>query len=262
MNTMHSKQPQLDECPACRGLGWVVRPPVAGDGLYDQMDGRGFFRSGVSLRDKMLPCRFCATDKRMAWLRDHSGLQPEEQGRRLADFQIVGAGDKRQAAQRVQARALIDQAIENHVGLFTFWGDFGSGKTLALQVAINELRDQAMTEGYYAPFSVIVDQLRQMFATRQDTTNYWDRLLSVPVLAVDEVSRFDEGRAWIRDRLFVLADTRYRMRNSHLTLFATNDDPRVALPTSDAVGYLFSRMREGQLCELRGDLRAVAKVRS
>jgi len=29
----------------------------------------------------------------------------------------------------------------------------------------------------------------------------------------------------------------------------------VALPTSDSLGYLFSRMREGALLELRGDVR-------
>ncbi len=120
---------------------------------------------------------------------------------------------------------------------------------------VNELRQQ-LVEGYYAPFALIVDHLRNLFATGQDSSTYWQRLLNIPVLALDEVSRFDEGRAWIRDRLFVLADTRYRMRRSHLTLFATNDNPRAALPTSDAIGYLFSRMREGRLFELRGDLRS------
>jgi DNA replication protein DnaC len=164
-------------------------------------------------------------------------------------------GDPSWTAQRKQARAALQEAVKRQCGLYTFYGDFGSGKTLALQSAINELR-QEMVEGYYAPFAVIVDHLRDLFSAHKDTSAYWQRLLDVPVLALDEVSRFDDGRAWIRARLFVLADTRYRAKHSRLTLFATNANPKVTLPPDDTIGYLFSRMREGRLCELRGDLRS------
>jgi DNA replication protein DnaC len=191
----------------------------------------------------------------LRWIAKHSGLEFEEQHSILDSFRVISAGDASHLPQRAAAKEAIQEAIRAQRGLYTFYGDFGSGKTLALQVVLNELR-QAMVEGYYAPFAAIVDHLRNLFSARKDTSAYWQRLLDIPVLALDEVSRFDDGRAWIRDRLFVLADTRYRLKHSHLTLFATNANPKAALPPDDAIGYLFSRMREGQLCELRGDLRS------
>jgi DNA replication protein DnaC len=183
-------------------------------------------------------CTVCGSEGRLRWLAQHCGLEHSEQQRTLADFQSVGPPEH--LAKRANAKKALQQAIAQRHGLYTFWGDFGSGKTLALQIAVNELRRQ-MVEGYYAPFAAIVDHLRNLFATQQDSSRYWQRLLDVPVLALDEVSRFDDGRAWIRDRLFVLADTRYRQKQTHLTLFATNSNPTVALPTS-----------------LRGDVRSVA----
>jgi len=160
--------------------------------------------------------------------------------------------------QRRVAKALIEEAIAARAGLFCFWGDFGSGKTLALQVIVNELRATNLLDGYYASFAAVIDHLRTMFATDQDASAYWDRLLSVPVLALDEVTRFDDRKGWVRDRLFLLTDTRYRMKKTHLTVFATNSNPNAALSPDDPIGYLFSRMREGKrLAELHGDVRTI-----
>lgn len=243
--------PIANACPVCKGVGVVARPPKNGDSWYPL---------GTHASTVISACPICARDGRLGWLAKHSGLKPAERQNTLDSFMEIQSGNYEHVTQRRKARALIERAIHDKAGLFTFWGDFGSGKTLSLQIIINELRQADMREGYYAPFAVVIDHLRQLFATNQDSSTYWDRLLSVPVLALDEVSRFDDGRAWIRDRLFVLADTRYRMRHSHLTIFATNANPNAALPTTDAVGYLFSRMREGELCELRGDVRAVART--
>jgi hypothetical protein len=52
-----------------------------------------------------------------------------------------------------------------------------------------------------------------------------------------------------------VATGRYRRIESHLTVLATNDDPTKRLPPAESIGYLYSRMREGALCELRGDVR-------
>jgi DNA replication protein DnaC len=74
------------------------------------------------------------------------------------------------------------------------------------------------------------------------------------VLAVDEVTRFNDT-GWSREQLFVIIDTRYRRRKSHLTLLATNDNPTEELGTDDNVGYVFSRIRQGCPLELRGNMR-------
>ena len=238
----------------------VARPPISGHGVFDSDDCRGWYTYGVNLADWMLPCRLCATDKRKRWLEEHSGLESAECQNRADAFKLIRSEDNPgMLPQRRIAKTLIERAIASKAGLFTFWGDFGSGKTLALQVIINELRVQNLLDGYYASFAAVIDHLRTLFATKQDASAYWDRMLSVPVLALDEVTRFDDQKGWVKDRLFLLADTRYRMRKSHLTVFATNSNPNSALPPDDAIGYLFSRMREGQLCELRGDVRSVVR---
>jgi len=193
-------------------------------------------------------------------MRGHCGLEVAEQAHRLPFWKVPQFKEAPWRKQRDVAANAIRRAIQAHVGILTFWGDYGSGKTLALQIVLNELREGGHAlDGYYAPFAVILDHLRSLFNQREGTSTYWQRLLSVPVLAVDEVTRFNATSDWQRDMLFVLVDTRYRRRASHLTLFATNDDPRKALPTTDNLGYLFSRMREGALVELRGDVRGAGE---
>ena len=71
----------------------------------------------------------------------------------------------------------------------------------------------------------------------------------------NELAALFYATEWACEKLFLLVDTRYQRQDSHLTLFATNDDPRKELPPAEAIGYLFSRMREGDLIELRGDMR-------
>ena len=147
-------------------------------------------------------------------------------------------------------------AIQYRQGFYTFWGDFGAGKSLALQIVINELRG-VNVQGVYEPMARILEHLRSLYGRHETTSNYWEQLLAVPALAIDEVTRIN-ATDWAREKLFELVDTRYRRRHDRLTLFATNDDPNVSLPPEEALGYLYSRMREGKLVELRGDVRAIA----
>jgi DNA replication protein DnaC len=175
---------------------------------------------------------------------------------RLADWRGGSWNDKTRIQQRLNAKHAVEQAVTQRHGLYTFYGDFGSGKTHALAVACNELRAELM-ETFYAPMPSILAHLRSLYGTKQDSSTFWDRLLDIPVLALDEVTRINTTD-WAREMLFVLVDTRYRRRASHLTLFATNDDPRQSLPASETFGYLFSRMRQGKVIELRGDVREVA----
>jgi len=202
----------------------------------------------------LMRCPTCGTEGQRAWIRRRCGLEPAEQGRKLHDWRTPAMGAAQQQ-QRVVARRAMEAAIERHTGLTTFWGDFGSGKTLAMQIVVNELRELRTMDGYYAPFAAVLNHLRLLYNQRTGSSEFWQRLLDVPVLAVDEVTRFRADSEWQQEQLFVLVDTRYRRRHSHLTLFATNDDPRQALPPGEALGYLYSRMREGELIHLEGDVR-------
>jgi DNA replication protein DnaC len=114
-----------------------------------------------------------------------------------------------------------------------------------------------MVEAYYAPLSAVLDHIRGLLKQGEEWSDFWQRLLDVPVLCLDEVTRFYETD-WARERLWLLADRRYERRGSHLTCFATNDDPKLHVAVTDSIGYLFSRMRQGTLVELRGDMRQAA----
>lgn len=233
-------------CPQCKGVGFLFREPEL-----------SVYPLGITAKDVMLPCPACGTEGRKHWLAAHSGLEPSERGRKMHNWRIPNLPNSTWTNQRKRARLAIAEAIDNRNGWFSFWGDYGAGKTVALQIIVNELRELKMIEGYYAPFALVLDHLRSLFNAQRgvDTSAYWRRLLDVPVLALDEVTRF-KPTEWAMQQLFVLVDTRYRRQASHLTLYATNEDPRQSLPPEEAIGYLYSRMRQFDLIELRGDVRA------
>lgn len=240
-------QPVPQMCPECADTGYVRYDVPVGDPNFGKIER----------------CPTCGKEARAKWLAQNCGLNQAEMEARWADWKAGkwdGETPEVQDQRRKQRQAgymAIKAALEKRTGLFTFYGDFGAGKSLALQIVANEARLQ-MTESYYAPFSLLLDHLRSLYALKANDSHFWQRLLDIPVLCVDEVTRFNET-PWAKERLFVLADTRYRRRQSHLTLFATNDDPRLILPTDEDVGYLYSRLRQGALVELRGDMRLAGK---
>lgn len=227
--------PQVSTCPACGGLGWVRSGAQHGEPQFGELT----------------PCDICGNNRHLQYITANCGLQGAELDNRLANWQTNTSGSL--SKQRLAAKRAIEDAIRNRCGLVSFYGDFGGGKTLALQIIVNEMRHKQI-ESFYAPLASVLDHLRSLFNSDNKSSGFWQRLLDIPALALDEVTRFHDT-GWAQERLWVLADTRYRRIGSHLTVFATNDDPTVSLPTSEPVGYLYSRMRQGCLVELRGDMR-------
>lgn len=233
-------RPVNNTCPGCGGLGFVRCGREAEDPEFG----------------KAQKCPICSEGQRRQWLQTNCGLNDSELLHRLDDWQPGTFADKPECRQqRIKALQVMRGMLERRTGLFTFHGDFGGGKSFALQVMVNEFRER-LIESYYVTFAGVLDHLRSLYSQRQETSTYWQRLLDVPVLAIDEATRFDD-KGWAQEKLFLLVDTRYRRRKSHLTLFGTNDDPGQMLPPGDNIGYVFSRMREGVILELRGDMRQV-----
>jgi len=226
------------ECPRCKGRGVLLLKP--------------FGPLGTRAADITVHCPQCATEQHRAAMAQRSGLELWEQQVNLDTWRTPRLSQEYRG-QRDQAREAMEAAIQDRRGLYTFWGDFGAGKSLSLWITVKELLNRDVA-GFYAPMAAILEHLRAMYQRREGTSRYWQRLLEIPVLAVDEVTRFNDT-GWAREKLFELVDTRYRRRKTHLTLFATNDDPNRSLPTGEVLGYLYSRMREGVLIELRGDVR-------
>lgn len=205
--------------------------------------------------DVIIHCPVCRSGVQKERIAEYSGLVQRERKVMLRDWKIPIIQDHPGwSAQRKRAKRQIEQAINEPHGFYTFWGDFGGGKSMALQIVVNELRERHGTDGFYALSAGVLDHIRTLIGANEDTSAFWDRLLTVPVLALDEVDRF-KVTDWAHEKLFVLIDTRYRQIDTHLTLFATNSDPRADLPPEEALGYLYSRMREGERVWLRGDMR-------
>ena len=207
---------------------------------------------------KLFPCDVCSEPARRRWLVKHCGLLGPQLEHRL-DAWLPGEWDEdaeQRITQRVVARAAMESALQFGTGLMTFYGDFGSGKSMALAILVNEFCDR-LVNAFYVSFADLLEHLRGLVRTREDGSPFWERVYEVPVLCVDEVTRFNDT-GWAREQLFLLVNARYRRRHTHLTAFATNGDPNDMLSPDDALGYLYSRMREGGLFELRGDMRPVA----
>ena len=107
-----------------------------------------------------------------------SGLEPSEQQVSLDTWLTPGLSQEYQA-QRVQALEVMVAAIEKRHGLYTFWGDFGAGKSLALQIMVNELLNRGVA-GCYAPLVWILEHLRSLYQRREGTSRYWQRARAVP----------------------------------------------------------------------------------
>lgn len=243
------ERPVTQLCPVCKSNEVVFRL------AQGQWPDALVYPIGTTAKHVMMPCPSCGTAARKRWIARNCGLEVREQRTKMIAWLCPPFLEHPDwTGQRQFARSVIEQAIVDRAGLFTFWGDFGSGKTMAAQIVVNEMRNLHITEGYYATMAQILDHLRSLYAAHADSSAFWQRLLDVPVLAIDEVTRFKETD-WSRQQLFMLVDTRWRRRHSHLTVFTTNDDPNAELPPDEPIGYLFSRMRQGVLVELRGDVR-------
>lgn len=208
---------------------------------------------------RVVRCPDCAGPLRKKQLIDLSGLSQTELTHLLTGWRLGNwPEDDEEAAlkrkQRIEALRVMKLALSQK-GFYSFWGDFGGGKSRVLTTMVNEFRLR-FVEAKYIVFVDVLDHLRQLFSEKKETSYFWEQLQNIPVLSIDEVTRFNET-GWARERLFSLVNHRYRLRDTHLTLFATNDDPRQPLPVQDDVGYLYSRMREGELLELRGDMRPI-----
>jgi DNA replication protein DnaC len=150
----------------------------------------------MSQGEPLMRCPDCGQVARRQWIAAHCGLEPHEQGRKLHHWQQVPDLSIAQQVQRQKARTMIRDALESRAGLYTFYGDYGSGKTLALQIMVNEMRDSYIREGFYAPFIRILQLMRGCYDKTEGAAALWQRILDVPVLAIDEVTRVRDDSQW------------------------------------------------------------------
>lgn len=105
---------------------------------------------------------------------------------------------------------------------FLFYGRPGAGKTHLLVATLRYLALEKGVAGRYVEFMLLLSDIRAGFSANRSHMEILRPLLTVPVLAIDELGK-ERGTEWERSMLDELISRRY---NSGLaTLFATNYFP-------------------------------------
>ncbi len=141
------------------------------------------------------------------------------------------------------------------VGWLTLWGSYGPGKTHLLAAVVNHCAVNRVAACYYT-LPDLLDKLREGYAD-DGFTGLYDRLVNVPVLAIDEVDKV-RLTDWAIEKIYQLVDARYRDLDTRGTLYAMNVDPD---PGDSEMGYLYSRMRDRRCRVVEvagGDARRIA----
>jgi hypothetical protein len=214
-------------CVVCGGLGWV----------------RGDFPLDDPRFGRVQPCPNMDLD---VYLPEHVrlvGLTKQEQA--SLDWQNILPLDGSNAVKAAnQVRSLLDRGY----GWIYLWGDFGTAKTLILQIAVAVSLRRGL-DASYVRMAELLDHVRDGY----ESGEYSERLQrweSVSVLCLDEFERVNET-GWVDEKRFLLMDNRYvaALRRESVTIMAGNRDP------STFDGYLWDRIRDGrfEIVKLSGE---------
>lgn len=122
----------------------------------------------------------------------------------------------------------------------TLWGGYGRGKSHLLAAIHHTLTARGLA-CYYVTMPDLTSQLRQAVGNK-DVEGFYSRISHYPVLLIDEVDKADL-RQWTREQAFRLFNRRANLKGDVGTVMAMNVNPD---PAADDLGYLFSRMHDGQ----------------
>lgn len=176
-----------------------------------------------------IPCPRCNGGNDPSTLRRLSGLSEYEQQWRLTDLDTEG----RPAVQLLEkaCRELIDG--RRHI--LTLWGTSGNGKTLSLQVVVNEMNDRRV-QAMYSTTKQLLDNLRAAYDKSPDESRAGLKrrlanLVDMPYLALDEFDKVSMTD-FAMEQLTYLIDSRHRLSEAgtHATLIAMNTDPAQQQP--------------------------------
>ena len=193
----------------------------------------------------LCPCPACQGDQVIRNLRASCGLEGPDLDVSLVNFAHTGALAGKDRAYRV-----VDAIIGSNgkAGFYTFYGDYGVGKSHLLMAIVNA----AVSDGIPARYVVMADLLSEIKATFAGNGISQEqieaRYRNAPVLCIDEVDRV-KLTDWAQETIFKILDARYKSRLGMLTVMATNTAPKNFPP---ALGYLKSRMIGGMIVQVEG----------
>lgn len=194
-----SQQQKDDECPVCKGLGFVREDVPVGHPHFGQL----------------FPCRCRLAEieqRRMEHLRQLSNLE-HLKPKTFETFVPEGYGLAPLKASNLRfAFEMAQQYAENPVGWLILLGGYGCGKThLAAAIA-----NRVIERGQAVLFVVIpdlLDYLRATFGPHSPVTydERFDQVRNAPLLILDDLGT-QSSTEWAQEKLFQLLNYRYNAR--------------------------------------------------
>ncbi len=162
-------------------------------------------------------------EARVKNLRERSGLSKRMKGYSLANFRPTISPSASRARMRV------DEYLENWEdnreagrGLY-FCGDVGSGKTHLAVAVMNELITRKRIPSLFVTVPELLDNLRGAYNDPGRNLDEWmDAVKNADLLVLDDLGS-ERVTEWVRERLFVIVNHRYR--EALPTIFTSNIGP-------------------------------------
>ena len=242
--------PGKDDCPNCGGRGNMFAFYV--DGAPPTKYPSGFYSKITKFIDgkyytgehRAQPCPVCAGYQKTVWLTKVSRLEGSDLAIRIDHFQPMHG---KEAARDVAINLLTQTPYP--YGFYTFYGEYGVGKTMLLKAVVNGFRVAEVTAAYTSMADLLAE-VREQYGS--DAKNAAETLIqdfrAVRVLAIDEIDRVNMT-LWATETMFRLLNGRYEAQERMLTVLATNKGPN-EMP--EQLHYLASRMTEGLVVEVGG----------
>jgi DNA replication protein DnaC len=221
---------RLDDkvCPHCgRELQaeWVEFPPAL-QGKYGK-PGEWYYHPCTPECEKKNDQReweHMRRDARVATLRNRSGLSKRMRGYTFANFKPYFSPSAARAAEKVEYYLKNwEENREAGRGLY-FCGDVGTGKTHLAVAVMNELMQRRRVPSLFVTVPEFLDNLREAYMIPgRDLDEWMDAVKNADLLVLDDLGA-EKPNPWVRERLFVVVNHRYR--EALPTLFTSNIGPK------------------------------------
>ena len=163
-------------------------------------------------------------EARVATLRNRSGLSKRMRGYSFANFKPYFSPSAARAAEKVENYLKSwEENREFGKGLY-FCGGVGTGKTHLAVAVMNELMQRKRVPSLFVTVPEFLDNLREAYMIPgRDLDEWMDTVKNADLLVLDDLGS-ERPTEWVRERLFVIVNHRYR--EALPTLFTSNIGPR------------------------------------
>jgi DNA replication protein DnaC len=163
-------------------------------------------------------------DARVAILRERSGLSKRMKGYALDNFEPQVSKSTEKALAKVMDY-IINWKENREAGRGVYFcGDVGTGKTHLAVAVMNELIKRKRVPSLFVTVPELLDNLRGTYNDPGRNLDEWmDAVKNADFLVLDDLGS-EKPTEWVRERLFVVINHRYREQLP--TLFTSNIGPK------------------------------------